>query len=318
MTAVHLDHVAVALGERRATVEQSAAEGRLTSSAEALRRAGFREHSMAAPETTALDLARRAVAPVAAQIGDVGSIVWSSCIPQDGNMGDASRFDETGDVKHLMQFPACRLQAELGLQRASVIGLTQQACTGVLGAIRVARALLVAEPDVGRVLCVTADRFPPKALREQGYALLSDGAAACVVSRDAGAFEVLACHAITNGGLASASDDETVGMFFPYCHRLVTETLARARMTVGDLRWVVAQNVNRAAWQVLASALGLDPARVAMPTLEEAGHVVSADVLLNLATLHEAGEIAPGDRLLLVSAGFGMNVQATLLERTRQ
>src|SRR5690606_39577843 len=58
------------------------------------------------------------------------------------------------------------------------IGLGQQACTSMLGSLRIARALLRDEPELGRILCVSADRFPDGAEHEQAYNLISDGAAA--------------------------------------------------------------------------------------------------------------------------------------------
>ena len=57
----YVDGLAYALGERRVHVEQSAAEGRLVSSAADLFSAGFRWHHVCRPETTAYDLAEATV-----------------------------------------------------------------------------------------------------------------------------------------------------------------------------------------------------------------------------------------------------------------
>src|SRR5262245_21198776 len=108
----------------------------------------------------------------------------------------------------------------------------------MLGAVRIGAALLRAEPETARILCVTADRFPAGARYEQAYNLISDGGAACVLSREACGFRVLACHAIANGALALAGDDEVVGVYFTYTHRLVSETLARARVAIAHLDWI--------------------------------------------------------------------------------
>ncbi|NIV75277.1 MAG: hypothetical protein GWN37_10690, partial [Gammaproteobacteria bacterium] len=61
-------------------------------------------------------------------------------------------------------FPASRLQSACGLRDTQIIGLNQQACTGMLGGIRLARALLHTEADVDDILCITADKFPPDAI----------------------------------------------------------------------------------------------------------------------------------------------------------
>lgn len=312
----YVDGFSFALGGRQVSVQDSVAAGRVKTGSAELLAAGFRQHHICAPGETAYALARSAVAGLGAErLEDIDAIVYATCIPANGGIGDGSRFAETGDVKHLMDFPASRLQAELGLDGAAVFGLTQQACTSALGSVRVASALLAAEPDLARVLCVTADRFPPGAHYEQAYNLISDGAAACVVSRSPGGYRLLAAHQITNGAMVTADDDETVGAYFTYTHRLVGELLAKAALTVTDLDWVVPQNTNVKAWQILSRLLGIDPARVFQDSLPDIGHMISGDNLVNMAYLASRRTVLPGEKLLLVMAGYGMNWQGLLLEK---
>ncbi|MDQ3973087.1 MAG: hypothetical protein M3276_01885 [Actinomycetota bacterium] len=185
----------------------------------------------------------------------------------------------------------------------------------MLGSLRLARALIAAEPDIARVLCVSADRFPPGALYEQAYSLISDGAAACVVSRAPGAYRLVGAHHISNGAMVDAGDDETVGSYFTYTHRLVTELLAKTGLSPADVDWVLPQNTHVKTWQILSRLLGIDAARVFCASLPDVAHVISGDNLVNLAYLHDAGLARPGDRLLLVMAGYGMNWQALILEK---
>ncbi len=243
----------------------------------------------------------------------MGCIVYSTCLPCNATLGEGAAFRETGDVKCLMDFPASHLQADLGLERASVIGLTQQACTGMLGALRLARGLLAAEPDLHRVLCLTADRFPEGARYEQAYNLISDGAASCLVSREPRGYRIVALHAMTNGALARASDDETAGSYFAFTCRAVQETLSRAGLVMAQIDWVVAQNMNRKALDVLGRLLAVPEGRLLAPTLPEVGHVISGDNLINLRTLDEGGRIAPGQHVLLTMAGYGLNWQCAVL-----
>lgn len=303
---------AYALGARKLHVRESAAAGLLCSAAEDLEAAGFRWHRVCEPGETAYDLARAAVGELAerGELGDVDAIVYATCLPTHKSVGPVR------DVKELMDFPASRLQAEFGLSRAIVVGLHQQACTGMLGSLRVAGALLSTEPGWRRVLCVTADRFPPGAWYEQAYNLISDGGAACVVGRDPAPFRLLTVHQITNGGLATAGDDETVGTYFAYTHRVVRETVARAGLTPGELDWIVTQNMHSKAWQILARLLDVDHARVWCPTLRDVGHVISADAVVNLSALLASGRVRPGQRIALVMAGFGLNWQGAVLEAT--
>jgi len=310
-----VDHFAFALGSRRESVEDAVAAERTLSDAAALRGAGFEFHHRCAEGETALDPARRAVERIRDGLGRIDAIVYATCLPENGNVGSLSRYDATRDVKHRMDFPASRLQAEFGLDSAIVIGLAQQACTGMLGSLRLARALIESERGMDRVLCLTSDRFHEGALYEQSYNLISDGAAACVVSREEAAYEYVAGHQITNGALADASDDETVGSFFSFTHRAIQETFARAGIAPKELAWIAPQNTNRKAWTILARLLGVPLERVAMRTIAETAHMISGDNVVNLADLDAAGLVKPGDLVLLPMAGYGMNWQCTLLRK---
>jgi len=313
---VFVDHIGYALGEVTRTVEETGARGDLLSQPDVLREAGFCVHHVSGPRQTAYDFARQAVQTVERELGNVGAIIYSTCISANANIGRADAYLESRDVKNLMDFPASHLQSDFGLDRAIVIGLSQQACTGLLGSLRLAQALLRSEPETERVLCLTSDRFPEGALYEQSYNLISDGAAACVVSLAPASFRLLAAHGITNGALAQASDDETAGSFFAYTHRVIQETLAKAGLQISDVAWFVAQNMNRKATDILARLLKFDPGRAVSPTLPEVAHVISGDNLINLKYLAERGQIQGGERVLLCMAGYGLNWQCVILEKT--
>jgi 3-oxoacyl-[acyl-carrier-protein] synthase-3 len=314
MRAAYLHDPSYALGELSFTLGESAAAGKTLSDTKALGKAGFAKHHVCAPRTTAYDLARAAVEPIAGVLGKLDAIIYATCIPANGNIGDAARYQETRDVKHLMDYPASRLQAEFRQDHAQVIGLNQQACTSMLGSLRLARALLATEPEMERILCITSDRFPDGALYEQAYNLISDGSAAVIVSSEPKGLRILACDQITNGAMALASDDETVGSYFSYTHRLILQTLRKAGLTPDQVDWVVPQNTNLTAWQILARMLGIDFSRVHCPTLPECGHIISGDNIVNLKSLLDSGQIRSGERLLLVMAGYGMNWQCVVLE----
>jgi 3-oxoacyl-[acyl-carrier-protein] synthase-3 len=315
----YLHDIALALGDTEHSLAETAASGLLFSAPQHLAAAGFAKHRRAGADQSAYDLAHQALAGIADALADADALIAATCLPLNANAGDPERFAATGDVKHLMDYPASRLQRALGLDRAIVLGLGQQACTSMLGSLRLAAMLLDAEPEFAKVVCVSADRFPPGARYEQTYNLISDGAAACVVTRttpDArGGFRIVAVHHITNGALAAAADDEIVGTFFSVTHRLVVELLAKARLAASDIAWVLPQNTNPKAWTIMARLLGIDPARVLMPTLPEIGHVISADNMANLQRADNEGRFRPGERVLLTMTGFGLNWQAVLLEK---
>jgi 3-oxoacyl-[acyl-carrier-protein] synthase-3 len=312
---VYLHDPVFALGDTSYSVEQAVAAARTVSSANTLRDAGFRAHHVCSPDTGVQDLAARTASQLGECLDTVSTVIFSTCLPVNASVGSFADYQKSRDVKHLMDFPASRLQAACGLQDTQVIGLTQQACTGMLGGIRLASALLRSENDVDDVLCITADRFPADAIYEQSYNLISDGGAAVVVSRLERGFRILGCHQITNGALVQASDDEAVGSYFSFTHRLVQESLDKVGARITDIDWIVAQNMNIKAWQILARLLHFDPEKVFFESLPEVGHVISGDNVINLKRLDESGAVHPGEKLMMIMAGYGMNWQSVLLEK---
>lgn len=315
MRAIFVDRFAHSLGSVKATLEESAAAGRTFTPCGPLAEAGFIRHHMAALDETAWDLARRAVEPLRPHLEGCDAIIYATCLPLNANMGSAEAFRQSGDVKHLMDFPASRLQHEFRLDGAIVLGLNQQACTSMIGSIRLAATLLDGEPGFKSVLCVSSDRFPPGSVYEQTYNLISDGAAVCLVSRKPAGYRFVAAHQITNGALVRAADDEIAGSFFSYTHKLTTELLAKAGLHVADIDWVVPQNTNAKVWQIMSRLLGIEESRVFGPSIADVGHLISADNIVNLEALEASGRVRPGDRVLLTMAGFGLNWQGLLLER---
>jgi 3-oxoacyl-[acyl-carrier-protein] synthase-3 len=314
MTSVFIDNLSYSLGDITNTVEEAVNAGLTLTEASSLREAGFSFHHRCSPQRNSYDLAKDCVEKIRSNLGDIGALIYSTCIPANATIAN-DRFVHSRDIKDLMDFPASHLQQEFDLVRASILGLSQQACTGMLGSLRLARSLLLTEADVQRVLCVSSDRFPEGAIYEQSYNLISDGAAACIVSLEPHGYKLIASHAMTNGSLATASEDEAVGTFFNYAHHVILVTLQKAALTMQDIHHVAAQNMNPSAWKILARLLQYDYTRVHSPTLAEIGHVISGDNMINLKHLEDSGVIHAGERILLFMAGYGLNWQCVILEK---
>ena len=309
MRAVYLHDLSPVLGQQRLSLEDSAAAGRLRSRPQALRDAGFACHRLALPSESAMDLAHSALSPLAASHRDAGALVLACTLtPQLVR-------EPTREVTQHLGLGGARLLAGLQLQRAFVAGVTEQACTSALGALRVARGLLAAEPDLSPILACAADRLPEGVTLEQGFSPLSDGAAACVVSTQARGYRLVAFHAVVHGALAGADDDQAMGRLFPVANALVRDVLARAGKAPRDLARLVPPNFPVAAARILARSLEIPEELASSPTLADAGHVMSCDPLLSLAEIERRGELRSGDLVLLLAAGYGLTWQAALLER---
>jgi len=317
---IFINDFGYSLGSQRFRVDETSKAGATFSDCSILQESGFEYHHVCQASESAYDLAAHAVDNLRStrpnhSLEDIDVVIYATCLVCNGNLGSWESFDKTKDVKPLMDFPVSHLQSDFNMSKAFVLGINQTACTSLLGSIRMAKALLTAEPDLNQVLCLTADRFPENAIYEQGYNLISDGAACCTISRQKGEFKVIDCHHISNGAMAQASDDETAGFYFNYTFRSITEILQRNNMSLDQISWIVPQNTNVKAWQILTSVLKFDFNRVLMPTRTEIGHCISGDNIINLKVANEQGIIQEGDRVLMPMAGFGLNWSCIILEK---
>lgn len=319
---IYINSAAYYLGLNAKSVDDSAAVGNLVSTAEALKQAGFNTHHVCPDDVSVYDLAKGATnALIEAtpdgkdKLSDCQAILYSTCLPNNGNIGSFDEYKSSRDVKHLMDFPGSHLQSDFDMNNAMVMGLNQQACTSMISTLRVARALIMSDDNINQILCLTADRFPPNALYEQSYNLISDGAAACLVSQKPQGYRIIGCHHITNGAMAQATDDETTGFYFNYTHQLITETLSRCDLIMDDIQWIISQNTNFKAWQILSSLLHFDRERVLAPSMAEVGHCISGDNIINLKYAETLNCMQSGDKILMNMAGFGLNWACIILEK---
>src|SRR5690606_8137107 len=96
------------------------------------------------------------------------------------------------------RFPSTRLQHDLGLENASVMALDQLACTGLFGAIRIARSLCTTE-GIERVLCVSTGFVPPDAGRAATFTCTSDAACAVLVGSAGAQNRIISSRHVTKG-----------------------------------------------------------------------------------------------------------------------
>jgi 3-oxoacyl-[acyl-carrier-protein] synthase-3 len=78
----------------------------------------------------------------------------------------------------------------------------------------------------------------------------------------------------------------------------------------------VPQNTDAKAWQILSRLLHVDNDKVFCASLPDVAHVISGDNIVNLSYLDDRAAVSSGERLLLTMAGYGMNWQGVLLEKT--
>ena len=205
-------------------------------------------------------------------------------------------------------------------------------------ALRVARALLVSEPELRTVLMVGACReshlLDYGNERSRFMFNFGDGAVAALVAVGA-PNELLRSHALTDGSFSlqvkverggsvapngspylgvadpAAMKDGLDRVSLPSFVAAAEGALARSGLGLADVDYVCGIHMKRSMHEAILHALGVDPARAAY--LDDTGHMSGVDPLLALDRAARAGELRPGDVVLLLAAGTGYTWAASVV-----
>jgi 3-oxoacyl-[acyl-carrier-protein] synthase-3 len=318
--AIGLSGVAGVLAPGTRDLADLASAGLITSSPDTLTGFGFEcahvcdAHCSA--DDMALDAARGAMSDAGLQPHDVDVLVYAGARPESHVRAADCRIAGADDaVMRGFRYSSAWVQHTLELHSAEVMAVAQQGCTTMFSALRVARALLVAEPRRQHVLCVGVDVLPPGANRELLYNVISDAACAAVVSRGSTGDKWIGFHQVSKGYYwdPSACGPEIVAAYFPTAKAVIEQLLADNGLGPTDIDLVIPTGVNRQSWDILLRLVGIPEDRL-WRDRPSFGHTIAADSFLHLETLRARGAVRRGSRLLLFAYGFGSSWCGLLLE----
>ena len=301
------------------SVRELAAAGALQSDATLLESYGF-DRVRTAVEESPYDLVLRAGRSLLEERGidpgSVGLLIYGgtpgTAAFAAGGPGPRADFLRTTER---FKYPGTRLQFELGLDRASVIGLDQLACTNLIAAVRVARSLCMTE-GIGRALCVAGEFFPIDAGREKLLNLVSDAACAVLVERDAVRNRMVACTHITKGYYWDGDSlrNEILASYFPTSKYTIEQTLRQAEWSPEEVDWIIPHNVSLRSWEILLGLVRLPKARLWADNIARTAHTLAGDNFINLKDALESGSVREGEKLLLFSYGYGAHWTGLAIE----
>ncbi len=299
------------LASQSLSVQELAEAGLLLSRPEQLQNFGFERCYVS--EEPAEELALRAAAALLNNCG-VGSgsvdlLLYAGAIAP-------SHYIEGTEFLSNFNYPATRLQYELGLSRASTVGISQAGCMGLTYAIKFATDFLRANGEAQCVLCVSADVLPKGVQREILYNVISDGACALMVTRNSQRNRILAHRSVTKGYYwdCISRKNEILAAYFPTAKNLVRDLLRDAACAPEELRLVLPHNVSSRSWEILVDLIGVKKEQLFAENISRKGHVIAADNWINLKDAMTANLLKPGDKILAFNFGFGANWAATLIE----
>jgi 3-oxoacyl-[acyl-carrier-protein] synthase III len=207
-------------------------------------------------------------------------------------------------------------------------------------ALRIARDILRAEPELRTVLIVAACResylLDYGNERSRFMFTFGDGAVAGLLVADSRRNEVLGAHAITDGSYSLQVKVPGGGSVAPHDGyrfldvedpaemkerldrdsldnfvRVSEVALARSGATLGDVAYLCGLHVKPSMHAALLDRLGIARERAAY--LDDTGHMSGVDSLLALDRAVRAGDVTGGDLVLLLSAGTGYTWAASVV-----
>ncbi|CAM2197852.1 3-oxoacyl-ACP synthase [Paraburkholderia kururiensis] len=204
-----------------------------------------------------------------------------------------------------------------GFECADAFSFAQQHCASSLGALRVIRAMFAARPAMKRVLLVGADVMPLDAdrLMEAG-GILSDGACAVLIERDAGANHLLslAFHATGDGWRGALDGDEphVAAQSFLVARQLIKQVTRNVGIPVSGIQRILPSHLDLPAWHRVIASLGLPPTCLFADNFARIGHTTVSDPFIDLL---DCNDLVPGKPFLLYARGVGGFSAAALFMR---
>ena len=317
--ALGLAGVAGVLPPSRIKLAELAERKLLTTNHESLRELGFSVAHVADeihnPQWLVKTAAIRALADAQLKAEDIGLLVYAGGLAESHLLVATNAAAEGNSILNRFRYPSGWLQDELALDNAEVVGVAQQGCASMFAAIRIARNSLVAQPELRHALCVGVDVLPENAHREIVYNVISDGAAAVVVSRESARDQWVDFHQISRGYYwdTPARQAEIIAAYFPTARLAINELLARNQLIADDIGLVVPSGIQRGSWDVLLDLVKIPRDRLYDPG-ESFGHSICADNFVHLERLRRDNSIPPGTKILLFTYGFGSSWCCLLLE----
>jgi 3-oxoacyl-[acyl-carrier-protein] synthase-3 len=227
----------------------------------------------------------------------------------------------------------------LGCVNAYAVEYDNVSC-GTPVALRMARDMLVAEPELKNVLLVGACResylLDYDNERSRFMFNFGDGAVAGLLVKDGERNELLHSYGLTDGSLSlqvkvpsGGSVSPNGGYRYLDVHdpasmkerldvtsldnfvRASEVALERSGLSLADVSFVCALHMKRSMHNSLLGALGVGPERAEF--LDDTGHMSGVDSLLGLDRAAREGKLADGDVVLLVAAGTGYTWAASVV-----
>ena len=249
-------------------------------------------------------------------------------------------------IERPMQVAGVKLSYEIGATNAWALDLSAR-CATLMGGIRLAKALMTAEPQIRTILLASGYQncdlinyqnersrfmfslaasgvaailqrdFPHNQVLET--VIITDGAFADDVYCPAGGTEIpISCEAVEKGlqyldvpdpvGMKERLDQLSMQNFI----RVIKESTKRSGYSIQDIDYLALLHMKRSAFTHVLDELGLTVNQSTY--FEEWGHMGQNDAIVSIEEGLKAGKIKSGDLVVMAAAGIGYTWSATSIK----
>lgn len=218
--------------------------------------------------------------------------------------------------------PLHELCRRTGLAHATAFTVTHHACATSLLAVDLAGRLLLADGDPDALALIVAGEtvFTHDVELAPEARVFGEGAGACLVSASGSRDRLLSYVSRQRGDLDHWLPDRPdqaerfAKEYRPMVGEVVRLAVEQAGLELEDIALMLPHNVNVRSWRGVCTQLGFPFERVLLENVSMVGHTFAADLFINHRTAVERGLLRPGDRYLVVAAGYGAVFSAMIFE----
>ncbi|WP_112094664.1 3-oxoacyl-ACP synthase [Lonsdalea populi] len=215
---------------------------------------------------------------------------------------------ETNEQTRLL----CAFADALDLNQADIIGVTLGRCTNLLKGMRIAQAR-IASGQSKEILLVASDCMADPQQRLENFALFSDGAASCVITRSDDirpGFDMLAS--------AEKQDLTTVakGLSSALSIAANQQLFAETQISISDVSRLFHTNVYLPLCNLNERQAGYGAEQLFTDNIARMGHCFSADPLINLIDADASG-LLPDRGIFQLAASIPGARASVLLQRRK-
>lgn len=229
-----------------------------------------------------------------------------------------------------------KLSADLGAETAMILSFKAGGCAALHVAIKTALGWMATDESFQTALLVTGDAAPQGNRSLLPITMHGDAGSAVILRRQGPEMPstpgplLLAVEAMTLGHLhrainlvrtnghldivvdALCIEQEVMPVYFPNMLLVVNKALEASSLSLKDIDHFIYSNISRRDREGFCKMVGLPKGSLPSAAMEEYGHTLASDLVINYLNMRRDGLIHPGQLLLFASAGIGFTWGATI------